>query len=314
MADDPLLQRLASCIGDQYQTQRTAPDPVSSVLIRRWVEAFGDRNPTYLNPRPGHTAVAPAAMLAAFTGRSLAESRQDLLGGTALANTLEELGFITPGTAIKQSYARSIQAGDILTELHWPESVSERKHTRLGTGYFITYRTDFSNQHGESIGTQRLTTFAFQPHQQPGATESTPQSGSSDKPSSVGVELRPETLPGHTITLDRAGVIACCSAMGDFNPTHYDPALAEKVGFRDIFTDIYAGIGFTQSYIGNWAGKDVRFRSINVRLGVPLYPGDTLTLSGNVSERASNSLKVDVTGLCSLGLQMAATATLDLAS
>lgn len=307
MSTDPLLQRLSPCIGDAHQTQRTALDPVSSVLIRRWQEAFGDNNPDYL-----HQGTVPPAMLAAFTGRSLAESRQALLGQTALANTLEELGFITPGTAISQSYQRDIQVGDIISEVHWPESISERKQTRIGTGYFITYRTDFSNQHDEPVGTQRLTTFAFQPDNQPEAVAAAQKSGSSDKTSSTRAAAASETLPEHSISLDRAGVIACCSAMGDFNPTHYDPALAEKVGFSDIFTDIFAGIGFTQAYVGNRIGPGARFTSIDVKLGVPLYPGDTLILNGSVIKRDSQSLSVSVIGLCSLGMQLAATAKLEL--
>ncbi len=311
--EDPLREQLAACTGPDFQQHRQAADPVCSYRIRRWTEAFGDANPAYLDPsaagRAGRTApFAPPAMLAAFTGPSLAEFRAGAGGQTPLGSALESLGFITPGTGIQQVYSRDILAGDVISETSWPESVSERKTTKLGAGYFITYRSEFVDQHGQLVGTQRLGTFAFQPGASPAVEETAARAeapGSSpETPASEDVQ----SLPAREITLDRMDVIACCIAMGDFNPAHFDPALAAASGFPDIFTDIYSGPGFAQAYVSNWAGAAARITSVDAKLGVPLLPGDTLRLSGRVEREDATAISVQ--GYCSRGLHLAATVVL----
>jgi len=37
-------------------------------------------------------------------------------------------------------------------------------------------------------------------------------------------------------------------------------------------------------FVTDWAGPDAVIRSVKVRLGVPNYPGDTMTMTGSVTD------------------------------
>ena len=43
------------------------------------------------------------------------------------------------------------------------ESISERKHTRLGPGHFVTWVTTYTVDSGEVVGRQRFRILKFQP-------------------------------------------------------------------------------------------------------------------------------------------------------
>ena len=52
MADsetDALHEQLQGLIGTNVSKASAAPDPVNMPMIRRWVDAFDDRNPVYEN-------------------------------------------------------------------------------------------------------------------------------------------------------------------------------------------------------------------------------------------------------------------------
>jgi len=281
MTTDSIREQLAELIGPKYQTVRVGADPVSRVLVRRWLEAFGGDEASSMHidraiAEGGPALTAPSAMLSSFTGRSLSEMRASHSGSSVLGAQLAELGFVTPGVGICQEYENDIRVGDTLTETSWPERIGETKETRLGQGYFITYRSDFHNQQGDYLGNQRLTTFAFQPRRESPAEEAEKKVAAS--PSSP--ERVPPNLPAWEFSLDRMGIIACTVAMGDFNPGHYDPDLATANGFKDIFTDIYSILGFAYTYTRRHMGDEEKIGSIDLKLGVPLYPSDRLRITG----------------------------------
>jgi uncharacterized OB-fold protein len=107
-------------------------------MIRHWCEAMGDTNPAYTGP----DATAPPTMLQAWTmgglsghGRSGAHDEMFAL--------LDEAGCTSiVATDCEQEYVRPLRPGDEITFDTVIESVSARKTTKLGTGYFITSRTD----------------------------------------------------------------------------------------------------------------------------------------------------------------------------
>jgi acyl dehydratase len=116
------------------------------------------------------------------------------------------------------------------------------------------------------------------------------------------------TLPSLSVPLTRTLITATAIATRDYNQIHHDPAFAHDSGAKDIIMNILTTNGFVGRFVTDWAGSDAIIRSVKIRLGVPNYPGDTMTLTGEVTGlddaervatvavRGSNSLGDHVTG------------------
>jgi uncharacterized OB-fold protein len=90
-------------------------------------------------------------------------------------------------------------------------------------------------------------------------------------------------LPPLVINVTPTFVVASALATRDFQDVHHDRDRAVAGGAKDIFLNILTTTGLVQRYVAAWAGPDAVFRSISVRLGVPCFAGDTLTLTGEVT-------------------------------
>ncbi|WP_327143383.1 MaoC family dehydratase [Nocardia sp. NBC_01327] len=119
-------------------------------------------------------------------------------------------------------------------------------------------------------------------------------------------------LPELVIHADTTFVVSSALATRDFQDVHHDPAKAVERGSRTIFVNILTDTGLVQRFVTDWAGPGARVKSISLRLGVPLYAGDTLTLSGTVSAIAGPDISIDVVGADSLGNHITAKAVLSL--
>ncbi|MFI5616137.1 bifunctional MaoC family dehydratase N-terminal/OB-fold nucleic acid binding domain-containing protein [Streptomyces sp. NPDC051567] len=134
-------------------------DLVNEPMIRHWCEAMGDTGPAYTGP----DAVAPPTMLQAWTMGGLS-------GHTGRSGAYEELSTLLDGagftsvvaTDCEQEYLRPLRPGDAITFDAVIESVSPRKTTRLGTGHFVTTRTDVRAD-GEPAGTHRFRVLRYRP-------------------------------------------------------------------------------------------------------------------------------------------------------
>lgn len=124
-------------------------------------------------------------------------------------------------------------------------------------------------------------------------------------PATVGTEL-----PPLTITATPTFVVSTALATRDFQDVHHDRDLAHSKGSKDIFVNILTDTGLVQRYITDWAGQRAQIRSIKLRLGVPWYAYDTLTLSGTVSAVDDDLVTVDVVGTDSLGKHVTSVVTL----
>ncbi|HEV2373184.1 MAG TPA: OB-fold domain-containing protein [Streptosporangiaceae bacterium] len=112
-----------------------------------------------------------------------------------------------------------------------------------------------------------------------------------------------QRLPELVVDVTPTFVVASAIATRDFQDVHHDKAKAMERGGRDIFVNILTTAGLVQRYVTDWAGPQAVVRRLAIRLGVPCYAGDTLTLSGRVSEGSGDEGDhvVEVTGRCSLG-------------
>jgi len=124
---------------------------------------------------------------------------------------------------------------------------------------------------------------------------------------SVGAEFPPLSLP-----LTRTLIVATAIASRDYQDVHHDPDLAVDRGSPDIFMNILTTNGFVGRFITDWAGPDAILTDVSIRLGAPNHPGDTMTLSGNISNKdaETSSITVDVVGANSRGDHVTGTVTL----
>ncbi|MFF4832301.1 bifunctional MaoC family dehydratase N-terminal/OB-fold nucleic acid binding domain-containing protein [Streptomyces sp. NPDC001315] len=179
-------------------------DPVNAPMIRHWCEAMGDTSPAYEGPEAvapptmlqvwtmgglgslgGHTERMSHSGRTGSTGRT---ERTKQTSHTALTGTtgqteptgttgrteaydellalLDEAGCTSVvATDCEQEYLRPLRPGDEVTFDAVIESVSERKTTKLGTGYFVTTRMDV-RVGAELAGTHRFRILKYKPARQ----------------------------------------------------------------------------------------------------------------------------------------------------
>jgi len=118
-----------------------------------------------------------------------------------------------------------------------------------------------------------------------------------------------ESLPSSTIHADPTFIVSTALATRDFQDVHHDRDKAQQRGSKDIFVNILTDTGLVQRYVTDWAGPRAVVKSISLRLGVPWYAYDTLTLTGTVSSVEDGLVTVDITGTNSLGEHITAVAT-----
>lgn len=126
-------------------------------------------------------------------------------------------------------------------------------------------------------------------------------------PSSVQVGT---VLPELAILADPTFVVSTALATRDFQDVHHDRDKAIARGSKDIFVNILTDTGIVQRFVTDWAGPRAVLKSISLRLGVPLYAGDTLTLTGTVTAIDGGDIHIDIVGKDSLGDHVTAKAVI----
>ncbi|WP_280270881.1 MaoC family dehydratase [Nocardia wallacei] len=118
------------------------------------------------------------------------------------------------------------------------------------------------------------------------------------------------TLPELSIHADPTFVISTALATRDFQDVHHDRDKAVERGSKDIFVNILTDTGLVQRFVTDWAGPGALVKSLALRLGVPLYAGDTLTLTGTVTAVEGDEIHIEVVGRDSLGDHITAKAVI----
>jgi len=120
----------------------------------------------------------------------------------------------------------------------------------------------------------------------------------------LGDELPKLVIPV-TVSLIAGGAIAT----RDYFPGHHDLEAARALGSPHIFMNILTTNGLVERFVEGWAGPQCRLSTLKVKLGAPNYPGDTMTLSGAVTDTRSEDRSVEVTlkGTNSMGVHVSGT-------
>ena len=121
-----------------------------------------------------------------------------------------------------------------------------------------------------------------------------------------------DQLPGLDIPIDRSFIVAGAIASQDFEDVHHDPDAARRGGSPDIFISINSSNGVLGRYVTDWAGPAARLRSVKLRLGMPLHPGDVLHLTGEIVAHDAAQATVKVVGSHARGAHLTGTVSLNL--
>lgn len=168
--------KIYAYVGREVCPRTPAKDPVNETMIRHWAEALGEKNPAYTdsqwaaNSKRGKTIAPPAMMyvwnqegFAVTTGRP-SDPQTDMV------ELFNEHGFSgVLGTNVKQEYFKEVGPGDTVYVEMKIDTISERKATGRGTGYFFETLATFTDQNEKKIGTQRFRVLKFIPQEQPAA-------------------------------------------------------------------------------------------------------------------------------------------------
>lgn len=117
-------------------------------------------------------------------------------------------------------------------------------------------------------------------------------------------------LPELKIYGDPTFIVSTAIATRDYQDVHHDRDKAQAKGSKDIFVNILTDTGLVQRFVTDWAGPRAVLTSIKLRLGVPWYAYDTLTLSGTVTSYDEDLVSLAVVGKNSLGDHITAQVTL----
>lgn len=110
-----------------------------------------------------------------------------------------------------------------------------------------------------------------------------------------------EALPGLDVEITPTVIVSGAIASRDYQDVHHDHALAVERGSKDIFMNILTTNGWVGRYVTDWAGPEALLRRVDIRLGVPNYPGDTMRFSGRVAEKTDGVVRVEIAGVNDLG-------------
>jgi acyl dehydratase len=130
-----------------------------------------------------------------------------------------------------------------------------------------------------------------------------------------------DALPELQVPLTRTVIVSTAIATRDYQDVHHDPSLAVERGSKDIFMNILSTNGFVGRYVTDWSGPGAIIQGVSIRLGAPNYPGDTMVLTGEVTEvtpprepGARGTVTVALRGRNSLGDHVAGTVRISLPS
>ena len=119
------------------------------------------------------------------------------------------------------------------------------------------------------------------------------------------------------IDMDATRIVAGAIATRDFMPVHHDRDYANAQGAPDIFMNILSDTGYCSRFLTDWAGPEAMVKQLSIRLGVPVFPGHTLTYQGTVTgtrvgDDGAGLVDIEFRAAGDLGDHVSGTAVVDL--
>ncbi|MDP3711036.1 MAG: beta-hydroxyacyl-ACP dehydratase [Mycobacteriales bacterium] len=120
-------------------------------------------------------------------------------------------------------------------------------------------------------------------------------------------------LPELVLEASVRNIVATAIATRDYQDVHHDVATAQAKGSKTIFTNILTSNGYVLRYVTDFFGPQTVIKTSKLRLGVPNYAGDTMTMRGEVAAVDGPLVTVKVVGSNSLGDHVIASVTAEVA-
>jgi acyl dehydratase len=123
-----------------------------------------------------------------------------------------------------------------------------------------------------------------------------------------------QQLPSLRIDITPKLIVGAAIASRDYQDVHHDKDAAQALGSTDIFMNILTTNGLVGRYITDWAGSGARLKKLNIRLGAPNFPGDSMLLTGKVvvKDEVEKLLEIELKGTNGLGDHVTGTVQLTL--
>jgi acyl dehydratase len=105
---------------------------------------------------------------------------------------------------------------------------------------------------------------------------------------------------GHALpALEKAPItttqlVQYAGASGDFNRIHYDEPFAKEGGFPSVIAHGMLSMGFFGQLVADWAGGPQRVARLATRFKAVTFPGDRITISGEVVARDEAARTVEL--------------------
>lgn len=100
--------------------------------------------------------------------------------------------------------------------------------------------------------------------------------------------------------LTRTDFARYAGAGGDFNPIHHDEPFARSAGYPSVFGHGLLTAGIMGGHVSDWLGI-APLRKFSVRYVAQVWPGDSLTCSGEVTQVTAREDGVTIE--CSLSVE-----------
>ena len=200
-----------------------------------------------------------------------------------------------------------VRPGDVISTSQVLRSLSEPKTTKLGTGRFWVIDVPYRNQRGELVGVETFTGFGYVRAERPPAAEAPPAgtgatggerpgpAAGGEGSAAAGERARRDLLFGdvavgdalpplaHPVTATT--VVLGALATRDWRPMHHDRDFAvHRNGARDIFLNTPNQQAWLERYVTDWTGPRGRLGRLRFRMRDSIYPGDTMTFTGTVTD------------------------------
>ena len=99
-----------------------------------------------------------------------------------------------------------------------------------------------------------------------------------------------DELPALVKEISTVSMVMYAAATWDFHRYHHDMEYAKGKSMREQFLDGQQMGGYLAQLVVDWAGVDATLKRLSFRYGDFVFPGDTLTCRGRVSEKGEGGV------------------------
>ena len=294
---DATIDRLADRIGDSVKSVEGLT--VEAGKVAEFAAATGADDPLYRDPavveQRGYDGI-PAPLT--FTRTSFLPRYRPKGAGRLGFDLGFDIRAELHGEQVYE-FERPVYVGDTLSATTTLADAYEREGQAGGTMAFAVLETEFVDEAGTPVVTERSTVIqapeaavAEEPVGGSAGPQTTaePSEATVRQPDAAGYPVKTITNvavgdTGPTLVVEGLTIrdfVKYAGASGDFNPIHYDREYARELGNPGVFGQGMLTMGFAACFAADWFGVG-RIRSLGNRFTARVWPGDTVTVEGEVT-------------------------------